>query len=107
MQLATEHKVQVGDDGIFTFAEPTPKQWEEFNNRKFPVSGRGRKVRLQQNLGAARVWLFDQLITNIEHINDGETEITIETKEKIPARMKESAIFEAFEAELDDIAKNS
>ena len=96
MKFSAEVKINVGEDGIITLREPTNAEWNNFAGRRYPISKKGKII---DNSMEARTELFDVLVLKIENIEDTRGPITIETKERIPARIKSAVIFHAFEAE--------
>ena len=96
MKLSAEIKINIGEDGIVTLREPTNAEWNNFTAKRYPFGRRGRMI---DNSTEARVELFDKLILKIENLEDAQGLITIETKERMPARIKSSIIFNAFETE--------
>ena len=102
MLLSDKNVISVGEDGEIEFREPTNKEWNNFSAARYPVQ-RGGKVK--DNSTQARVDLFDLLVIRIERVEDAQGPITVETKDRLPIRIKTAAIFEAFEA-TDVEAKN-
>lgn len=96
-KLSKEHKVEYGGDAIIMMREPTNAEWNELNSERAKV---GRKGRVS-TAGAlkARCKLFDKVVTSIENLEDDVGKITLETLERIPARLKEQWIIETFEAD--------
>ncbi len=95
MKISNEIEVRVGDDGLITLREPTNKEWNDFTASRYPTKGRKTKDKSTP----ARADLFDKVVTKIEKIEDDTGPITVETKERLPNRIKSSAIFQAFEDE--------
>ncbi len=103
VKLLKEVEVKVGIDGLLILREPTNKEWNEFEAERYPI---GKRNRLKDNSGTARQALFDKLLIRIENLEDNEGIITLETKDRIPARLKGKIIFDAFESDLDIDVKN-
>ncbi len=95
MKLNDKNIVTIGDDGEIEFREPTNSEWNNFCSGRYPVQ-RGNKVK--DNSNQARVDLFNLLVVRIDNVEDGAGTITVETKERLPIRIKTAAIFEAFES---------
>ena len=102
-KLSNEIEVKVGPDGLLVLRNPTNKEWNCFEADRYPV---GKRNRMKDNSGSARVALFDLLLVRIENIEDGVGPITIETKDRFPGRMKSQIIFDAFETGQDIDIKN-
>ena len=102
-KLGKEIEVKIGEDGVIVLREPTNKEWNEFSAERYPV---GRHNKMKDNSGAARAVLFDTILTKVENIEDDEGPITLETKDRIPARLKGQIIFDAFETGSDVDVKN-
>lgn len=97
MRLASEKKVQWGEDGSVTLAEPTNAQWNEYTRLKFPVGKKGTSVR--NDLSAAAVWLFDQVYLGHDGLEDSEGPIPPGAKDRLPDRLKAQSIMVAFESD--------
>lgn len=102
-KLAKDVEVRIGTDGLIILREPTIKEWNEFTSERYPV---GKRNQMKDNSSAARLSLFDKLLIRIENIEDDQGVITLETKDRIPARMKVQIIFDAFESGQDVDVKN-
>lgn len=89
-------EVKVGDDGKVILREPTNAEWNNFIANRYPI---GRGNRPKDNSSNARAELFDKLLIAVENIEDDAGIITVETKERIPSRIKAEAVFKAFEGE--------
>ena len=107
-KLSKEHKVEYGATAIITMREPTNREWNIFNRDRVTVGKKGR-VDTSKSL-EARCNLFDKIATGIENLADDDGPITLETLERIPARLKETWIIEKLEgddgAELEETEKN-
>ncbi|MDD5774362.1 MAG: hypothetical protein PHS64_00290 [Candidatus Omnitrophica bacterium] len=103
MKLGQEITVNIGDDGRIVLREPSNREWNEFQSERYPV---GRRNQMKDNSGPARVALFDKLVVKIENLEDDQGVITIDSKDRIPARIKGQIIFDAFEAASDVDIKN-
>lgn len=103
MKLRQEITVNIGDDGRIVLREPTNREWNEFQQDRYPV---GKRNQLKDNSGPARVVLFDKLVVRIENIEDDQGAITLDSKDRIPDRIKGQIIFDAFEASSDVDIKN-
>lgn len=107
-KLSKEHKVKYGEDAVIIMREPTNKEWNTLNSGRVKL---GRKGRPDTSGGLkARCQLFDAVLTSIENLEDDDGKITMETIERIPARLKEQWIMETFENDegehLEDTEKN-
>ena len=102
-KLQNEINVKIGDDGLIVLREPTNKEWNDFTADRYPV---GRRNKMKDNSGTARAELFDKLVVRIEKIEDNAGPITMETKERIPGRLKAQIIFDALESGNDVDVKN-
>ena len=102
-KLSKGVEVKVGTDGLIILREPTNKEWNDFEADRYPV---GKRNRMRDNSGAARADLFDKLVQKIENLEDGDGPITLETKDRIPARLKGQIIFDAFETGIEVDVKN-
>ncbi len=102
-KILNEIVVKVGEDGKLVLRNPTNKEWNEFEAERYSV---GKRNRMKDNSGPAREALFDLLLIKVENLEDGEGPITIETKSRIPARIKSQIIFDAFETGQEIDIKN-
>lgn len=102
-KLTKEIQVKVGEDGLIVLREPTNKEWNEFEADRYPV---GKKNRMKDNSGPARCNLFDKLVVKIENIEDDSGPITLESKDRFPARFKAQIIFDSFENGQEIDVKN-
>ena len=102
-KLSKEIEIKIGADGLLVLREPSNAEWNEFTADRYPV---GKRNRLKDNSGVAREALFDLLMVKIENIEDDDGAITLETKDRIPGRLKAQIIFEAFESNQDIDVKN-
>jgi len=102
-KLRKDVEVKIGDDGKIILKEPSNHEWNDFVAKRYPLS---KGNRLKDNSSEARVELFDKLVVEIENIEDEKGLITLETKERIPARLKAEIIFKAFESEETVEIKN-
>jgi hypothetical protein len=113
MKLSTQYELAMTKEGILiqgvphtpeegriTLREPSNKEWNEYSARKMEFGKRGRGVK--DRSGEARCELFDRIVTAIDNIEDGLGPICPETKDRLPARYKERAIFLCFEDENID-----
>lgn len=103
MKIGEDLKVEVGEDGIILLREPTNKEWNNFTKNRF-ITGKGRAV--TDTSTKARADLFDILVKDIKNLEDNTGPITLETKERLPHRIKADVILNAFEADVVDV-KNS
>ena len=103
MKLSNEIKVDAGDDGHVVLREPTAREWNNYTAAK----GQLRGQRYIDKTSQARGDLFDKIVMNIEGIEDDNGPITMETKDRIPLRLKSQIIFKAFEEEDAIDVKNS
>jgi len=94
MKFTKEISVQVEDDGLVVFREPTNEEWNDFAAERYPV---GRHAKMKDNSSAARANLFDKLAVRFENLNDDAGPIGIDDKARIPMRFKAETIFNAFE----------
>lgn len=100
MKIRKEIEVQVGEDGLVVFREPTNQEWNDFVAERYPV---GRHARMKDNSEGARAKLFDKLAVRFEKLEDDAGEINIDGKDRIPMRLKASLIFTAFEQNDIDV----
>jgi hypothetical protein len=103
MKLSKEIEVKIGADGLIVLREPATKEWNEFTADRYQV---GKRNRMKDNSGQAREALFDLLLIKIENIEDDAGAITLETKDRIPARLKGQIIFDVFESGQEVDVKN-
>ena len=104
-KLTKEHKVEYGATAVITMREPTNREWNTLNRDRVKV-GRKGKVDTSKSL-KARCELFDKVVTRIENLADDDGEITLETLERIPARLKETWIIDTFESDIGDDLDNT
>ncbi len=104
MKLNKEIEIKVGSDGLIVLREPTNKEFNDFQADRYPL---GRRNQMKDNSGQARMALFDRLVIKIENIEDNDGAITLDTKDRIPARVKGQIIFDVFESGQDVDIKNS
>ena len=90
MLLKDEVEVKIGDEGIAVLREPTNKEWNNFQAAQFRGKG-------AVGMTTARAQLFDVIVTDIRNIEDKQGDITIEGKDRIPARIKAQCIVVGFE----------
>ena len=90
-KIAATHEVKFGDDGVFILREPTRKEWNSYHADMSKVRGNQVKLRLSK----AKCDLFDKLVTDIKNVEDDAGEITVDTLDRIPPRIKEDIIDEA------------
>ncbi len=102
-KILKEVEVRVGTDGLIILREPTNKEWNEFEMERYSV---GKRNRMKDNSGPARCALFDLLLVRIENLEDSEGQITVESKARIPSRLKTQIIFDAFETGQEIDIKN-
>jgi len=99
MDLGSEIKVRVGDDGLVFFKEPSIQESNSYNREKFPVARRGK---MQNNTASAHVKYFDQWVIRIENISRGGVPLTLGNLDLFPARLKSDIMFKAFD-NRDDV----
>jgi hypothetical protein len=100
MKIKKEIEVQVGEDGLVVFREPTNEEWNAFTAERYPV---GRHARMKDNSAEARAKLFDKLAVRFDKLEDEIGPIAVEDKARIPMRLKASLIFTAFEQDDIDV----
>ena len=94
MKFANEYVEDVGKDGKITMREPSPEGWSTFMSDKFPL---GKSGKVSDRSGVARCNLFDAICTAVENLEDDLGPITLADLSRIPARLKNRAIFKHFE----------
>jgi hypothetical protein len=100
MKFVEEIEIQVGEDGIVKLRQPTNEEWNQFCNERYEV---GRHNKLKDKGFQARVKLFDKLVTSIDNCEDSQGEITVESKDRFPSRLKAELIFNALEQNEIDV----
>lgn len=104
MKIRNEYRITIGEDGLIVLREPTTKEWNEFTAAQFNI---GRKGKISNQIEIARQELFDKLLIAVENLEDDEGKITVETKHRIPARLKSRIIIDTFESGEEVDVKNS
>jgi hypothetical protein len=101
-KLNGEIEVKVGDDGLIALRNPTNKEWNDFEAARYPLS----RNKIKNHALEARAELFDRVVVRIENIEDDQGPITLETRDRIPNRIKSSIIFRTFETDEEIDVKN-
>jgi hypothetical protein len=96
-------EIRIGEDGLIELREPTNREWNEFDQARYPIN----RNKVKYNATAARAGLFDKLVIRLENIEDGKGKIGLEELDRIPDRVKADVIFKAFEQTEQVELKNS
>ena len=98
----TDRVARVGADGEVALRQPTPHEWNRFQEDLYPV----RRNKVTNNASKARCDLFDRLVTRIDNIGDNAGPITLDSLERFPARLKAQIVFRMFEGDEEVEIKN-
>lgn len=102
-KIGASIEIRVGEDGLIELREPTNREWNEFDQARYPIS----RNKVKFNATAARVNLFDKLVIRLENIEDNNGPIGLEELGRIPDRVKADVVFKAFEQPGEIDLKNS
>jgi hypothetical protein len=96
-------EIRIGDDGLIELREPTNREWNEFDQARYPIT----RNKVKFNATAARSNLFDKLVVRLENIEDYTGLIGLDGLDRIPDRVKADVVFKAFEQPEQVELKNS